>query len=172
MDDWEKRLQRIATLDSSLLGSMREGVAHEQISKLTLDVLVREAADERFRMARQHYRDAETLHTASPPAYRSAISRYYYAFYHAARATAFIARSGDDYEAHSSLWKGIPDELPNVADWRIKLKDARLLRNQADYDPYPKDPTFWDTEAATLRDTTRDFMLLATSYLKANGGFP
>jgi type I restriction enzyme R subunit len=37
----------------------------------------------------------------------------------------------------------LPSDLPNVEAWRNKIKDARLKRNEADYEPFlSSDPTF------------------------------
>jgi hypothetical protein len=89
--------------------------------------------------------------------------------YHAARALSFFANQGDDHEAHGDLHKGIPDDFPDVEQWRNDLKDARLRRNEADYDPYP--PTDADFRLLGLAAvvTTQGFLNAAEVYLRARG---
>jgi uncharacterized protein (UPF0332 family) len=84
--------------------------------------------------------------------YRDATSRAYYAAYHAMRAATFKATGGDDYEKHSELPANLPEDLPDPAASKNGLTTARLARNNADYDPYPKtDLAFRGDAEETIR---------------------
>ena len=83
-------------------------------------------------------------------AYRSCISRNYYAMYHGARAVVFGTHFGDDFEAHSALPRNLPSSLPSRVLRETELTDARLLRNQADYDSYPQSENDWEVDARQL----------------------
>ena len=95
--------------------------------------------------------------------YRDATSRAYYASYHAMRAVTFRATGGDDHEKHSDLPNHLPEDLPDPPKSKNGLTTARLARNRADYDPYPKTETGFRADAeetiafaeAALRDARR-----------------
>jgi hypothetical protein len=89
--------------------------------------------------------------------------------YHAARTVSFVFHAGDDHQDHRDLHKGIPDEFPDSERWRNDLKEARLRRNEADYDPYPKpDDEFAAVSKVQLRTAT-DFLQVAEQYLRGKG---
>src|ERR1044071_3277498 len=102
---------------------------------LPLATLVRQATSDRLQLAGAHLRAGDNLLFAAN--YRSAISRYYYAMYHAARAITYAAHQGDDHERHSILPRNLPANWNTAPSREIELTDARFLRNQADYDCYP-----------------------------------
>ncbi|MGO9791748.1 MAG: HEPN domain-containing protein [Solirubrobacteraceae bacterium] len=95
--------------------------------------------------------------------YRDATSRAYYAAYHALRAATFKATGGDDHEKHSDLPNHLPEDLPDPPGSKNGLTTARLARNGADYDPYPKSDSAWKADAeetlafaqAAIRDARR-----------------
>jgi len=70
--------------------------------------------------------------------------------YHALRACAFLFHEGDDYQEHSKLPLQIPKDFDVGIDWQNKLKKARLARNKADYEAYPKSDRAWETIAKTI----------------------
>lgn len=170
MDPWEDRLLRFAQLKRADRDRFFEALAHEKQSGLPLLALCQEAADERFRLARLHLREA-SLHLAGL-CLRSAISRAYYAFYHAMRSVSFVAYGGDDFQEHKDLPSHVPADFPDREKWESELRNARALRNQADYDPYPTDPRFWESEAKRIVAVVADFLPEAANYLKARGGSP
>jgi uncharacterized protein (UPF0332 family) len=99
-------------------------------------------------LAAQQRATANKLMNSNPPSFRDAISRYYYAMYHALRACLFAYHRGDDFEKHSVLPLNIPPDFDPAVDWEQKMKNARLTRNRADYDLYPKSNTAWRADAA------------------------
>ena len=105
-----------------------------------------------------------------PALYRSAISRYYYAMYHAMRACVFISNSGDEHEEHSRLPLQVPSNFdPAGRDWQAKLKSARLDRNRADYEPYPKENNAWRKTALALQSDASELLKVARHYLRSKG---
>ena len=109
-----------------------------------VDVLV---AD-RLALAREHLQSAERALRTRPPQPRVAVSRAYYAMYHAMRSVVFHVRQGD-LDDHERLPREAPDDFPSQPTWQNRLKNARLLRNEVDYSPYPRD-------AKALRGTAGD----------------
>lgn len=100
---------------------------------------------------------------------RSSISRSYYGMYHGARALAFLSLEGDDNEGHNELHKGLPEDFPDVEQWRNALKDARLRRNEADYDPYPVGESEFAVIGRTQIGIVTNFLNETESYLRARG---
>jgi len=85
------------------------------------------------------------------------------------RACVFLYNNGDDFQEHSELPKHIPDDFPSKSLWQTRLKDARLSRNNADYDPYPRSEKAWKKPAFSL-GTDADLLLKETrAYLKKKG---
>ncbi|SFR71243.1 Uncharacterized protein, contains HEPN domain, UPF0332 family [Agromyces sp. CF514] len=101
--------------------------------------------------------------------FRSSISRSYYAMYHAARAIAYASHGGDDYEKHSVLPRNLPGGLDQLALRESQLTDARLLRNQADYDPYPALAPDWEPDARSLYVTASEFVNACEDFSLDNG---
>jgi uncharacterized protein (UPF0332 family) len=101
--------------------------------------------------------------------YRSAISRHYYSMYHAARAIVFAHHRGDDFQKHIDLPRNLPPSWVDVALREAQLTNARLLRNQADYDPYPAPLAAWEAEARALRVTASDFVSACEDFALLNG---
>ncbi len=85
--------------------------------------------------------------------------------FQAARAVIFVTRPGDDKNEHSELPKHLPKDFPSRSAWSNELKNARLLRNDADYDPYPLEAEYWLTAAAELHTTAGAFLLEARRYV-------
>ena len=165
----ETRLLRVGKAAHSLLQRWREGVSHCTASGLEIDELKRIAARDRWRLARAHHRDGRALLESRRRLFRSAISRLYYAMYHAMRAAAYMFHDGDDHESHADLLLHVPDDLPDAKRWANTLKQARLLRNAADYDPYPRDGRVWRKRADSLLLDSEALLRAARDYLKARG---
>jgi uncharacterized protein (UPF0332 family) len=161
-----RRLRRIAEAKGSLINAWKEGASIEADSGETVDDLMRRIATDRLRLARIHKRHAQAFISMTPPQYRSGVSRFYYAMYHAMRACAYLYHKGDDHNAHADLPLKIPQDFPTSSQWQTKLKEAHLARNMADYDPYPMD---WKTVVRTLGQDADDLIAAARIYLKNMG---
>jgi uncharacterized protein (UPF0332 family) len=106
---------------------------------------------------------------ARPPKYRIGLGKGYYSMYHALRAVVFYEVKGDDHEAHTELSQKFPAQFPNRAYWANEIKNARLHRNEADYDPYPfGDTQFKATALATVK-SAEDFLQVTKNYLHLKG---
>lgn len=124
---------------------------------------------DRLALARQVLTAGEKLYSARPRQNRSAISRYYYVMYHAARALVFYDCGGDDHEAHSVLPTKMPFDFPSRDYWANELKSARENRNSADYDPYPVDGRTWRSIATDLHVEAPQLLAAVGSYLRTKG---
>lgn len=118
--------------------------------------LLKQIVSDRLELAGGHLRTADTL--AQATSYRSAISRYYYSMYHAARAIVYGHHNGDDYQRHNVLPGHLPPSLPNVARWTSELDSARLVRNMADYDLYPRAAADWRNDSVSIAVVASEFL--------------
>lgn len=153
----------------SELEQWKEGVSLHLDSGQSIDNLMLRVALARWKLAAEHRRDANQLMRQSRVPYRSAISRYYYAMYHAMRAAAYVFHGGDDHESHSLLPSNVPGDFPNASLWRNELKDARLTRNAADYDPYPRSRNYWYARARTMKRRANRLVRETRAYLRGKG---
>lgn len=162
----EGELLLISKASQETLKGFSQGVQLSVRSGKSIDELKARVAMDRLRLAGMHLKAAYSAARAQPAQQRAAISRAYYSMYHAARAATYLAIGGDDHEQHSVLPGKLPADFPKSDEWKNKLKDARLERNRADYDPYPGgDVEFGDT-AKRLVEDARSFMKLARAYLR------
>ncbi|MGW3460731.1 HEPN domain-containing protein [Streptomyces olivaceoviridis] len=129
--------------------------------------LLQQVVVDRLLLAGEHLRAGDQLLFSAQ--YRSAISRHYYAMYHAARAIVFAEKKGDDHERHHILPRNLPSTLLDSSVRESELTDARLLRNQADYDAYPVNETEWENDARTLAVTAANFLQTCESFASTNG---
>lgn len=134
---------------------------------MPLSDLVKQATSDRLFLAGEHLRAADDLLVRG--AFRSAISRYYYSMYHSARAIVFAVTQGDDYERHSVLPRNLPSSLDHRSTRESELTDARLLRNQADYDPYPAQDGRWNHDARSLGVVSSSFVQSCEDFALENG---
>lgn len=118
----------------------------EQLA-VDLDGARHQAVLDRLNLARRFLAGARAAFESDR--YRDATSRAYYAAYHAFRAATFKATGGDDHEKHADLPNHLPEDLPDPAASKNGLTTARLARNNADYDPYPKTESAWRADAET-----------------------
>ena len=81
----------------------------------------------------------------------------------------FVGHQGDDYEQHSKLPRNIPDDFPSGPIWQNILKDARDVRNRADYEPYPKSNTAWNFNALNLKKNADQLLSTSRNYLQTKG---
>jgi uncharacterized protein (UPF0332 family) len=154
---------------AKILNQFRLGVHIFTTSGLSIDDLAQAACKDRLKFAEQTLACARWALNAPKPQFRVVLARSYYAMYHAARAVIFFHHGGDDHEAHAELPKHIPDDFPNRAHWENELKNARLERNKADYDPYPRTDRAFAATAKVTFQTAHQFLPVAKRYLVRKG---
>jgi hypothetical protein len=160
---------RLGQAPKDLIGHWKEGVSLERDSGSTIEQLCLAVAAGRWLLAYDFRRHGNALLTRTPPLFRSVISRYYYAMYHALRAASYIHTPGDDHEKHSVLPRNIPADFPNRDAWSNQLKSAREFRNQADYNPLPQGAATWRDLALTIRPHVDELLPVAKTYLTSKG---
>jgi uncharacterized protein (UPF0332 family) len=129
--------------------------------------MVRQAISDRLSLAGEHLRVGDQLLFGSQ--FRSSISRHYYAMYHSARAIVFAETMGDDHQRHNVLPRHLPSAMSNAVQRGAELTSARLLRNEADYDPYPANQPDWESDARQLAVTSADFVQACEDFALTNG---
>ena len=132
-----KELLAISKSTKESLAAFKRGVHLERTTRKSIDDLTRQACIDRLRLSRLFLRAAKRALGAKPSQCRQSISRGYYSMYHAVRATVYHSFGGDDHQDHSEVARHLPGDFPNRVDWENEFKEARLRRNEADYDPYP-----------------------------------
>ncbi|SRR6266851_1616488 len=155
--------------DAKTIGHLGFGMHVLTVSGLGIDQLVENATKDRVKLAQENLRYSRRAMNLPQPMYRVALARAYYAMYHAARTVVFFIERGDDYEAHLKLPKHIPKDFPNRNQWENDLKTARLERNRADYDPYPKSDRAFGPVASSTLLTAESFLPIARGYLVRKG---
>ena len=163
------RLNRLAKSTNEQIKYWKEGVSLQNDSGQTISQLMSTAAADRWHFAYEHRHNANKLLRSKPPLYRSAISRYYYSMYHAMRACVFVSHEGDDHQEHRELPLHIPDDFPPGPNWQNMLRNARVLRNRADYEPYPKSNIAWKQDALDLKKEADLFLSTTRTYLQNKG---
>lgn len=127
----KKLLEKVSASQYALLRDLTE---KESLDARWLEEAITSLVKDRFSLARGFLRAARALVRSSDPIVRrSAVSRAYYAAYHAARATVLqIGRRDED--KHEALWRDIDKLVPGTGE---TLKELRQRRNESDYSPYP-----------------------------------
>lgn len=166
----EERLHRVTKLSNKVVVVLREGVSLEaDLSRPLADVMAQTVAD-RLDLADEFLAMAQALLRSRTDLSRAAIARFYYAMYHSMRAASYQHFEGDDYEAHAVLSsKGVPPDYPSQALASNELKDARILRNEADYDQYPLNRGYFKTQAKALQPVAANFVGAARRYVTSKG---
>jgi uncharacterized protein (UPF0332 family) len=160
---------RVSKAKNQLIRNWREGVSLESDTGQTIGDLQQRASADRLQLAYDFRRRGNALMRQSPPLYRDAVSRFYYAMYHAMRAVIYFVEDGDDHEEHHQLPTKMPADFPRASSWANDLKSARERRNSADYEPYPKSNGSWQAHAEELQRRTNDLLPLAKTYLTRKG---
>lgn len=124
------------------------------------------AARDRIELAAAFLRDAKAGATNGVNMNRTTVSRAYYAMYHALRAATFLSHGGDDNEEHTKLPSKLPQDFPDAARWQDELKSARLERNRADYDPYPRQDQQFAQSAQALMLAAEELLKTARRYVR------
>jgi uncharacterized protein (UPF0332 family) len=151
------------------IDQFKAGVSLEDRTGYAIDILISKASLDRIELSKTLFLAARTASQGRNRSFRSATSRAYYSMYHALRAVAFFVHRGDDHEEHSKLPAGIPGDFPDRANWENDLKNARLERNRADYDPYPKNDLMFRTTATLLIGKAEELLPIVRSYLRNKG---
>lgn len=162
-------LLRIASATETQLNDWAYGVWAEKDSGRTISELRDRVVSDRLALAERFRISAQRCLTATPPMYRDSVSRSYYAMYHAARALLYFQTPGDDFQAHELFWKHVPEDLGEIANVRNHLKTARLRRNEADYDPYPKSDSAFKNVAVDQASLAARFLRAVRNTLQAEG---
>jgi uncharacterized protein (UPF0332 family) len=158
----------VAKATKANLDQYKRGVYLESVTGVSIEELKVRACLARFALAKRFLSYAREGQSHDPKNCRLVVSRAYYAMYHAARAVVYFSHGGDDHESHSELPNYLPGDFPNQVVWRNALRDARLERNRADYDPYPMtDRAYSKTAKSVFADGGR-FVREARRYLNCN----
>ncbi len=165
----EQRLLRVSRATNSDIKAYRAGVYLEQVEGRTIQDLHQQAAADRMNLADAFLELGDRLMRSRPPMFRAAVSRYYYSMYHAVRSVVYFRAEGDDHEQHSVVPTKMPLDFPQLAYWQNELKDARLRRNEADYNPYPTTDSDFQTAASHLRSESRRLVQDSRAYLQQKG---
>lgn len=164
-----KDLLFVSKSDKKTIASLKAGASLQKRTGYWIDQLRVKATADRIELSRKLLLAAKAAARGRSRSYRSATSRAYYSMYHAFRATAFFIHEGDDHEEHTKLPSGIPDDFPSKATWENDLKGARLDRNRADYDPYPKNDLTFKQMALDLVKKADSLRLVVRTYLRKKG---
>jgi uncharacterized protein (UPF0332 family) len=162
-------LLEVAEAKQAQLRQWQRGIQLEATTDRTLDGLREMVTVDRWRLAADLALRADRMLRARPPMYRDAVSRYYYAMYHAARALAYFHHEGDDHQEHRVLPGKLPTDFRDHEIWSNNLKNARDTRNRADYEAYPRDRDQWIVDARSLRDQSYELLDRVRTYLAARG---
>lgn len=146
-----------------------EGVHLFATAGQPLDELREKAVSDRLALAAEFLETAARMQRTRPPHYRDAVSRYYYSMYHAMRAAALYRYRGDDHSSHAELPGKTPADFPDSSLWQNELKNARELRNQADYDPYPAQGSYWKLRALQMGPVATRLVTVVRGYLASKG---
>jgi uncharacterized protein (UPF0332 family) len=167
--DRTKRLIRVTMAKKIQLLDWAEGASLVADFGVSIKDLQRKAVRERWNLALEHRKEGRRLLAIAIPPYRAAVSRFYYVMYHSMRAVCYMHHCGDDYEEHSTLPKHLPPNFPNASIWSNTLKRARLDRNSADYDPYPKSTSIWRARATSISSDADILIREVRTYLRSKG---
>jgi uncharacterized protein (UPF0332 family) len=164
-----KDLLFVSKSDKKTIDGWKAGASLQQRTGYLIDELRIKATADRIKLSQKLCIAAKATTQGKNRSYWSAASRAYYSMYHAFRATAFFVHEGDDHEEHAKLPSGIPPDFPGRATWENDLKGARLSRNRADYDPYPKNDLMFKVIAFELIKKAESLRPIVRSYLKTKG---
>jgi uncharacterized protein (UPF0332 family) len=167
--DTNVHLLLLSKSEAKVINYFRLGVQMSASMGDSIDDLIEIACVDRFRFAQKQLAVARANLGRAKPSYRDALARAYYSMYHAARAVVFLVEKGDDHQEHSELPRHLPSDFPNRVQWENGLKNARLERNKADYDPYPKSDRAFMASAKGVTSAAIEFLKLAKGYLVKKG---
>lgn len=151
------------------LDTLKAGASLVERTGYTINQLKEKVIRDRLTLARTLLKEAQQASHAKPPAFRTTVSRAYYAMYHSVRAVCFFYHEGDDNEPHTKLPGAIPNDFPDRERWENDLKRARLERNRADYDPYPRKTSSFEVSANETLEHANLLLATARAYLRTKG---
>lgn len=157
-------LLNISTGDAAYLTGLQSLQTGNSRYPMPFHGLIIQATVDRLALAGEHLRAGDALLQLDE--FRSSIGRFYYAMYHSARSVTFASIPGDDHERHSALPRNLAGPISHLAS---SLTDARLLRNQADYDPYPVVNDEWETDARSMSVAASTFVADCVQAATTNG---
>lgn len=150
----------------SRLDDLAAGASLAARTGLDVNKIRLKAANDRAMLAAAFLKEAKYV-AANGGMNRTVVSRAYYAMYHAARAITFLSYGGDDHQEHSTLPGKLPRDFPESAQWQNALKNARLERNKADYDPYPRSDADFGAAALALLLEAKLLVTAAKAYIRS-----
>lgn len=162
-------LSEVAKAQKNDLDMLRRGVYFERESKKDIDHLLLKTAADRLILSKGFLGVATTMLRARSPHYRTVIGRSYYAIYHSLRAVTYVTYGGDDHQSHSKLPGKLPEDFPDRERWSNSAKQARLVRNEADYEPYPKSNVSFKDKAFRVYDDAKELRPIVEKYLAKKG---
>ena len=162
----------LSKLDKKTIDSLFAGVSLESRTGYPLATLSRKVVEDRLALAKKLLRSAQDEMTRAKPCHRTAVSRSYYSMYHAFRAVVFAIHGGDDHQEHAKLPSAIPQDFPSRSHWENDLKTARLDRNRADYDPYPRGHRAFQATATNTLARATALLPVVRDYLRKKGKLP
>lgn len=165
----EQHLSKVSKMPKTAIGHVGYGAWLVAETGKSFSELIEYAVVDRLKLAGKILRTAQAAKRNISPSSRLVISRSYYAMYHALRSVCFYSNQGDDYEAHAKLPQGIPNDFPSKSYWENEIKNARLERNSADYEPYPKDERKLDQKADERLKTANKLLSTVRIYLRSKG---
>lgn len=165
----DSELLLISKSDQDTLQNFVDGASLVRRARVSIKKLQTRVAKDRLKLAKTQLRDALVASQATPTLYRTTVSRAYYAMYHAARAATYLSIGGDDHEKHSVLPTKLPADFPNSEAWKNRLKNARLERNRADYDPYPLDDATFAGLAVQMIAEAKQLIKATQEYIRLKG---
>jgi len=149
------------------LGYLAAGASLVSRTGYNLKQLKAKAALDRLQLAASFLKEAQSLYVTGQHMRRTVVSRAYYSMYHALRSATFICYGGDDHEQHTVLPSKLPFDFPNHDRWQNALKNARLERNRADYDPYPRRDEMFESAAQSLIKDAAELIVLTRRYIRS-----
>lgn len=151
------------------LSAWRRGVYLEASTGRAIEDLRQRAVGDRIALAAEFRMSARACMSDEMRAYRTAVSRFYYSMYHAGRAVVYFQKDGDDHEEHSKLPTHLPGDFPERNRCLNAITNARLDRNRADYEPYPKSQNAWRSMARQWESVSTEFLAMCRVYLRQKG---
>lgn len=164
-----KELLAVSKATRESLEAFKRGVYLEGATARSIEDLKRQVCLDRLRLSKRFLRASRSSLRSRPRQHRQSISRGYYAMYHAVRAMVFNSHGGDDFQEHSELPKHLPGDFPGRTSWENDIKEARLRRNEADYDPYPLNEASFRKSAVDIAAKAAKLLRVVSTYLKARG---
>lgn len=168
-DKKQKIYLDVARAPKAEIDSWKRGVSIEAKAGESISAIFKRACVFRYRLGDEFLTAARIEIKKAKPKNRSAVGRSYYAMYHYVRAVVYLSYGGDDHEAHSNVPKKIPDDFPDRALWQNRLREARLERNRADYDPFPLSNLSYKASAAKIFGYAVGFSKVTKRYLQSKG---